>query len=95
MSSVTSTTDGKHSCQICGYQTFKKALLKLHWQAVHGGKTFQCQQCGYQATKKSNVVRHHQVTNLGQSSNVQTVNIRQLGNIVSLHMGLKFECPEC
>ena len=59
MSSVSSAIGEKHTCQLCGYQTFKKTHLKQHAQAVHDGKQFNCPECEYKATRKSNLVSHH------------------------------------
>ena len=60
MSSVSSASGGKHSCQLCGYQTSQKTQLKLHELAVHDGNRFQCPECDYQATQKCRLVKHHQ-----------------------------------
>ena len=58
MSSLSSASGVKHTCQLCGYQTLQKTHLKLHSQATHGGRRFQCAACEYQATKKSNMDSH-------------------------------------
>ena len=58
MSSAPTANGGKHTCQLCGYQTLKKTHLKLHAWKVHNEKPFHCPECDYQATKKCNVVIH-------------------------------------
>ena len=66
MSFVTSAPVGKHTCQICGNQTFKKTHLKLHEKAVHNGKKIQCPECEYEATAKSYLVFHPKSLHMGK-----------------------------
>jgi ribosomal protein L37AE/L43A len=58
MSSIISSTGGKHTCQVCGYQALKKTQLKLHDLTVHDGGKFQCPECEYKATWEKSLVSH-------------------------------------
>ena len=66
MSSVTSNIGEKQRCQLCGYQTLKKAILKLHEQTVHDGKQIQHQESEYQATQESQLVSYQKSVHIGQ-----------------------------
>ena len=66
MSDLSSTTDVKRTCQLCGYQALQKTILKLHSQAAHEGRRFQCLECEYQATQKSNIDIHKKSIHMGQ-----------------------------
>ena len=67
MPSVTFASSAKHTCQLCGYQSFKKTHLKLHAQEVHDGKKFQCPECEYWSTKKGKLVSHQKSVHMGQT----------------------------
>ena len=67
MSSLSTATGAKHTCQLCGYQTLQKTHLKLHSQAAHQGRRFQCSECEYQATKKSSIDSHNTSVHIGHS----------------------------
>ena len=66
MSSITSAIGGKHTCELCGYQTLKKTHLRLHKQAVHDGGELQCPGCDHQFCSKGALANHHKSINLGQ-----------------------------
>ena len=66
MSSVSSASGGKYSCELCGYQTSQKTQLKLHELAVHDGNKFQCPECEYQSSYKASIFSHHRSVHMGQ-----------------------------
>ena len=67
MSSLTSAIGGKHTYQLCGYQTLKKTQLKQHEQAVHDARKLQCPVCEYQATHKGHLEFTHKSVHMGRT----------------------------
>jgi len=48
----------KYKCDICGYSTTRKALLKQHISNAHGGRKFKCEICGYSASSQRSLTKH-------------------------------------